>query len=104
MTLPQLKKIAIEKGLEIPDRSRIPTYIKAILGEGEEAVEAEVEPVDVPEDETLEEMGIAATAALDERIIASGNGISPALLVVVFNGSVISRPISVEKAQELAGL
>ena len=42
MELPQLKEIAAAKGIELPLRTRMATYISHILGEAEEGVAVEV--------------------------------------------------------------
>ena len=42
MELPELKEIAAAKGIELPPRTRMTTYIGHILGEAEEGVSVEV--------------------------------------------------------------
>ena len=42
MELPQLKEIAAARGIELPPRTRMATYISHILGEAEEGVAVEV--------------------------------------------------------------
>ena len=89
----QLRKLGVAKGLEFPPRTRMTTMINALLGEnGDETPEAEVEPVELPEPEGLEATVSGVTVTSD------------ALLVVVFNGTVVSRTISVEEAQDLVKL
>ena len=89
----QLRKLGAAKGLEFPPRTRMTTMINALLGEnGDETPEAEVEPVELPEPEGLEATVSGVTVTSD------------ALLVVVFNGTVVSRTISVEEAQDLVKL
>jgi hypothetical protein len=98
MNSEQLRALGATMGLEFPPRTRMTTMIKEILGEG--GTEAEVEEVevpDVPEDED-------DLAEKPEEDVAVGNGVavsSGALLVVIFNGTVISRAISAEEARDL---
>lgn len=53
LDLPALKEIAAQKGLTLPPRSRMGTYIDAILGEAEVPPEAEVEVAETPATATL---------------------------------------------------
>jgi hypothetical protein len=88
MLLPEIKAIAEGMGLgPFPPRTRATTIIAAILGEDGEAA-AEVEPVEVPEDETAEEVTVTADA----------------MVLVIFNGTVVSRTLSIEEARELVGM
>ncbi len=82
LNLDQLKEIAAARGISLQPRTRSVTYINTLLGEGEEeAPAAEVEEVAV--------------------LAAATNGAGPAMLIVVVNGTVISRAISTETALEL---
>lgn len=78
-SLDELKEIASTIGISLPPRTRMTTYIDAILGEGKETPTVEVAPEEAPVS------------------VASG----PALLVVVFNGTVTTIPVSPERAQEI---
>lgn len=80
-TVDTLKKLAANRGIELPPRTRSQTYIDRILGEDGEVPEAEV---DLPEESEDEEATV-----------------SQALLVVVYNGGVYSRPITPGEAEEL---
>ena len=71
MTLPQLKEVAEVRGVSLPPRSRMQTYVNALLGEGEEEAppQAEVEAVVAPEIEEIEE---AAMEEVIEGLIEQG--------------------------------
>ena len=84
----QLREIGAAKGLEFPPRTRMTTMISAILGEGDETPEAEVEPVELPE--------------VEESFVSELN--APAMLIVVMDGYVFSRAVTAEEAKVLAGL
>jgi hypothetical protein len=85
----KLREIGAARGLDFPPRTRMTTMVKAILGEGP-AVEAEVAAaVEVPEEE-------AETTYVSDVIVTSD-----ALLVVVFNGTVVSRTITADEARDL---
>lgn len=94
----QLRAIGLSLGLpEFPPRTRMTTMIKEILGEGTE--EAEVEEVVVP-DENDDVMFVPEEGAGDSDVAVS----SGALLVVIFNGTIVSRTITVEEARDLASI
>jgi hypothetical protein len=85
-TLVELKEIALAKGLDIPPRTKGPTYITAILGEDDRTPDAVTEPVPVPE--------IDLDGA-DGTVFGEGD----AVLVLVFpGGMVVTRPIPVPEA------
>jgi hypothetical protein len=86
MTLPQLKEIAAARGIELPSRTRASTYISVLLGEEEEPPAAEVEPAVVtPEPNGDGEYAVEAEA----------------LVVVMFNGTVVARTATIEEARAL---
>lgn len=85
LTLPQLKEIAAARGIELPPRTRAQTYISVLLGEGEEEPVAEIEEVEVPE--------------RDEEDIAFE---AEAMVVVIFNGTIMARTMSVDEARNIA--
>ena len=91
MSLDQLKEIAAKRGIELAPRTRIQTYINTILGEG---AEVEVEEI-TPDDEAVEEEYGAPTLVEDLDVM------SPAMLIVVYNGSVVARSITSEHALTL---
>jgi hypothetical protein len=86
-TLDTLKELAANRGIELPPRTRSQTYIDAILGEGEELAEAEVDlpktPDEIQDDTTM---------------------IAPAILVVVYDNTVTSKMITVSEAEAILGL
>jgi hypothetical protein len=90
LTMPQLKKIAADRDIELPPRTRSTTYIATLLGENEEEPPvADVEPVPVPEvDPDDEEMAFEAEA----------------MVLVVFNGTVVARTLPVSEARALIGV
>lgn len=89
MTLPQLKEFAAKRGVELPSRTRAQTYIATLLGENEEEPPvAEVEPAGVANDDGDEEMVIEAEA----------------MVLVIYNGTVVTRTMSIEEARSLAGV
>ena len=99
LELDDLKKMALDKGIEVPPRSRRPTYIDAILGVEEEAPEVEVEepPAYVNTTATY------TTGNTTGNLHIMGTEISgPAMVIVVYNGQVTSRIVTVEQARELA--
>lgn len=89
MTLPQLKEIAAARGVELPPRTRAQTYISVLLGEGDEEAVAVIEEVEVPELPEGEE---------DEDIAFEAE----AMVVVIFNGTIMARTMSVEEARTIA--
>lgn len=95
MALDQLKEIAAARGIELPARSRMSTYVKALLGELEEEGPPEVE---------IDGEAVASWSdEADEPLPVDWTDASPALLVVHFNGSVVSRAITPEQALDLIG-
>ena len=85
LTLPQLKEVAAARGIELPPRTRAQTYISVLLGEGEPDQAAEVEPVELPESD-------------DEDIAFEAE----AMVVVIFNGTIMARTMSVDEAKTIA--
>lgn len=74
MELPELKEIAAKVGIELPSRTRMGTYIDAILGEGKEAPSVEITPpVSVSGDGDIDLARVAeeAAAIVIERIVAA---------------------------------
>jgi hypothetical protein len=88
MTLPQLKEIAAARGVELPPRTRAQTYISVLLGEGDEEAVAVIEEVEVPELPEGDDEDIAFEAE--------------AMVVVIFNGTIMARTMSVEEARTIA--
>jgi hypothetical protein len=86
LTLPRIKEIAEARGIVLPPRTRATTYIAALLGEDEEE----------PQEAEVEEIGETAEVSGDAAIVGE------AMLIVVYNGTVVSRALSVEQALELA--
>jgi hypothetical protein len=81
MNIDELKAIAAKLGIEVASRSRMPTYIKAILGDEED---------DTP------------VAEVEDVVVAS-NGNSPAMLIVIVGGNVLSKAVTEEEALSLIG-
>jgi hypothetical protein len=92
ISLDRLKEIATERGITLPPRSRIQTYINAILGEEGLTKEAHEEHRRV--------MGGGPDEPVTEEV-AEIVEISPAMLIVVYNGSVVARSITTEQAAQL---
>ena len=91
MTLDQVKVIAEARGISYPPRTRITTYINALLGEGEPTPPtAEVEAPEVAPEEPEEALPV--------------NGAVPAMLIVIVNGNVFSKALSNDEAMEVIGL
>jgi hypothetical protein len=86
MTLDQLKEIASNRGISLPPRTRAGTYIDAILGEAEPA-QGEVE------------VGEVAEIQDDTTMVGA-----PAILVVMYNGTVTSKAITVPEAEAILAL
>lgn len=86
LTLPQLKEIAAARGIELQPRTRAQTYISVLLGEGEEEAVAEIEEVEVPALGEDEEIAFEAEA----------------MVVVIFNGTIMARTMSVDEARNIA--
>lgn len=98
----EIKEIALKAGITLPPRTRMPTYIDAILKAQDEVLggvadEIEVTPEDVTEAVTTS-IGSSMTGSIT---ITSGQMESPSMLIVVFNGTVVSRSITPEQALEL---
>ena len=86
LTMPQLKKIAADRDIELPPRTRSTTYIATLLGENEEVPpDAEVEEIPVPALEDLEEGAFEAEA----------------MVLVIFDGTIVARTLSVSEARAL---
>ena len=98
MNSEQLRALGATMNLEFPPRTRMTTMIKEILGEG--GTEAEVEAVEVP-DVPEDEEDLAEEPEEGMTIVGGVTVSSDALLVVMFNGTVVSRTISVEEARDL---
>jgi hypothetical protein len=87
-TLPELKALAAAREIELPPRTRAQTYIAVLLGEDqEEPPEAETEPVEVQGTD-------------EEEIIMEAE----AMVLVIYNGTVVTRTMTVEEARSLAGV
>lgn len=93
-------RIAGEMGIELPPKTRIATYIKAIIEAGER--EVEVAPVVEPPDEEIEETDTAAIVASVEAAEEEVDASLPSLIVVIHDGVVMSRAVT--GAQALAML
>ena len=78
-SLDVLKTIAANSGISLPPRTRASTYVSAILGEAEG--EAEVE--------------VADTVEVIDSV--------PAVMVIMYNGSVTTKVITVDEAEALLG-
>lgn len=72
MELPQLKEIAAAKGIELPLRTRMATYISHILGEAEEGVAVEVTepPVTITTDSGTRTSNAAWNGNVDIEVVA----------------------------------
>lgn len=90
LDLPALKAIAANLGISLPPRTRMSTYIDAILGEGGPG-EAEVEDAPPPSIEAM-------TEAIIERSLEADDGPPDmAIVVAVFSdGTVVTKPVAVE--------
>ena len=86
LTLPQLKEIAAARGIDLPPRTRAQTYISKLLGEDEGEPVAEIEEVEVPERDDEEDIAFEAEA----------------MVVVIFNGTIMARTMSVDEARNIA--
>ena len=112
MDLSQLKEVAAKAGITLPPRTRMGTYIDAILGQMPEeiATEVEIEEVEVPEEDSeveSERLSFSpgtfstGTSMNGSITLTSGSVASPSMLIVVHNGTVVSRAITSEQALEL---
>ena len=72
MELPQLKEIAAAKGIELPLRTRMTTYISHILGEAEDGVAVEVTepPVTITTDSGTKTSNAAWNGNVDIEVVA----------------------------------
>lgn len=86
LTLPQLKEVAAARGIELPARTRGQTYIAALLGESDEEV-AEAEVEEIAFEEVTSNGDITATNA--------------AMVIVILNGTVMSKVLPADEAQAL---
>ena len=73
MELPQLKEIAAAKGIELPLRTRMATYISHILGEAEDGVTVEVTEPPVTTTQVPDEMSPNGDIDLDALAIEVAN-------------------------------
>ena len=104
MDLSKLKEIAADLGITLAPRTRIPTYINAILGESSEPGEVEDD-----EPEPLQTGQTTMTAPINTGTTygsSTSTGIltgvtAPAMMIVIYNGSVVARPISSDEALQL---
>jgi hypothetical protein len=90
LDLDELKKIAQEKGVEVAPRSRKPTYVDAILGVEDEVAEVEVE---------VAPASTTSTTTSSTLHITEVSG--PAMVIVIYDGQVTSRAMTVEQAKQL---
>jgi hypothetical protein len=86
LDLDKIKAIAANRGIELPPRTRAATYVDRILGEEAGLPEAEVSEV--------EEMVVVSEGAVT----------ASAMVIVVYDGVVISRAVSVEEAEALVAM
>ena len=110
MDLDDLKKIALDKGIEVQPRSRKPTYIAAILGVEDEVPEVEMEapppPVSVLNSTPTTNMNTTANtittgSSATLHVLPVGQVSGPAMLIVIYNGTVTSRVVTSEEAAAL---
>lgn len=100
MDLDELKKIAVEKGVEVPPRSRKPTYVDAILGEEDEVAEVEIEkPKAAPL--AINTTANVTTTGTSTSYINMTEVSGPAMVIVVYNGTVTSRVMTAAQAKAL---
>lgn len=95
MDLDGLKEVAAKLGISLPPRTRMATYVEAILGNTKDE---EVEVTD------LDEGAVVAAAINGEAITFSASNpvlVGAAMMIVVYNGTVVSRAISDEEARTL---
>lgn len=103
MELDELKKIAVERGIEVAPRSRRPTYVDAILGEAEDEVaEVEIEEAPKPPRPVSVSAGTSTTTyGTSSNTINMTELSGPAMVIVVYNGTVTSRVVTASQAQAL---
>jgi hypothetical protein len=96
MNLDQLKEVAAKVGIELPPRTRMATYVEAILGNDGTP---EIEITEVPEVPSMPYVntGTANTNTTYQTLSVS----APAMLIVVYNGTVVSRAITEQEARSL---
>lgn len=99
LDLDGLKAVAAKLGIELAPRTRMATYIEAILGNSKDE-EVEVTDVDVPSGEMPLTSGSTMSGNLNVSLTAMA---APAMLIVVYNGTVVSKAISSDEAQVLIG-
>ena len=107
MDLSMLKGVAAQRNISLPPRTRRETYIDHILGdvgpEVEIETEGEVEGVEEPEETPVtKQYAEAQTGTMTGNVTLSAVQLSaPAMLIVIANGTVVSRVITTEEAQSL---
>lgn len=116
MDLDGLKEVAAKVGISLPPRTRMSTYIEAILGNAkDEEVEVVTVEVDYPEDggepvTTLQPSNTTFTTGSTANIVYTTSATStahttrsPAMLIVVYNGTVVSKAITPDEAVAIMG-
>jgi hypothetical protein len=92
MDLDGLKEVASKLGISLPPRTRMATYVETILGN---AKDEEVEVVAPDEDE-------ADTVQPTFSVTQNGaTVVAPAMMIIVYNGTVVSRAISDDEAHAM---
>jgi len=101
MELDDLKKIALERGIEVAPRSRKPTYIDAILGEEDEVAEVEIEKPKAAPPLVINTTGTVTTGTATSSYVNMAEVSGPAMIIVVYDGRVVSRVVTTEQARAL---
>ena len=105
LDLDGLKEAAANLGISLPPRTRMPTYIEAILGNNKDT-EVEVTDVDVETPEPPPQPFINTTPNTSGTVNTTNTFTAlsvsaPAMLIVVYNGTVVSRAVTEEEARTL---
>lgn len=99
----EIVAIAIELGIDLPSRTRTPTFIKRILGE-EDTLEAVAEPVEV-EAEAEVEAEVSATEKYAEQIVERNGEVEggTAMAIFIVDGTLVSFSLTPAEAFVMIG-
>ena len=102
LDLDGLKDVAAKLGISLPPRTRMPTYIEAILGnDKDEEVEVTDVEVEAPEPPPQPYINTTSGNVNTTSTFTTMSVSAPAMLIVVYNGTVVSRAVTEEEARTL---
>lgn len=96
LDLEGLKEVAAKMGISLPPRTRMATYVEAILGNAKD------EEVEVTDLETDLEVADGQAELVTYTVTQNGaTVVAPAMMIIVRNGTVVSRAITDDEARSL---